>query len=98
MARGAIEQPGQFLRVLTTHIAMAVQTPTHVLIIAVRIIHLGDVAVTRLARHAARDVRPMVELHEIGLVVDLDPLHGFFGFPLGNELIYVGLGRRILAG
>lgn len=93
LAKG-FPQRGLIFRLLVVHVrhffarpevrlrvAVAVQAPAHAQ--GLRLVDVGhrvDAAVTRLASDARVDVSRVVEVNEVGKVVDFDPLDRFVGF------------------
>ena len=70
---------------------MAVQAETHIEVVRIGVVRLGDIAVTAFAGNTRRDMRSVIEVNKVGLLEDLDPLHRLLRLPLLEQLVDVGL-------
>jgi len=88
MARLTANQLRNLLRRL---LPMTVQAETHVKVVRIGVVRLGDIAVTAFAGNARREMRPMIEVDKVGLIEDPDPLHRLLRLPLLEQFVDVGL-------
>ena len=63
-------------------VSMAIQTPTHAQrFVLIHHVHVVHIAVTANTADPTINVNRMVEIGEIGYLMDPDPVHGLSGFP-----------------
>src|SRR6267143_733221 len=60
----------------------------------INLLHVLDLAVARLARHARVHVPHVREVNVLGELVDADPRHRLFLIPVGSELLNFWFPRR----